>query len=179
MATRPWRKWNVLGAGIVILGSARMRLEKAEMREHGMAGKADPAGDLDSFRAGLHAVELDAVVGRGRRHPVEPLEEVEVPPGAAELAVGGELEPDLLLLPDHLLDLAVLDLLQLRGADLALLALAPRGLERRRAQQAAHVIGPERRLGSLHGSSVIYCPSSTRSPSPREIIAPTPRRPAR
>src|SRR5262249_49368142 len=124
---------------------------EAEMREHGMPGKADPAGDLDPFRARRNAMKLDAVVGGVGRGAVEPLEEVEVPPGAAELAVGGELEPDLLLLLDDLLDLAVLDLLQLRGADLALLTLDPRGPERRGAQQAAHVIGPERRLGSLHG----------------------------
>src|SRR5215510_6367443 len=128
-----------------------------------MAGKADPARDLDPFRARRNAVKLNTVVGGVGRHPVEAFEEIEVPPGAAELAVGGELEADLLLLLDDLLDLAVLDLLQLRRADLALLALRPRGLERRRAQQAAHVIGPERRLGSLHRSSVIYCPSSTRS----------------
>src|SRR4029450_1111854 len=126
------------------------RLEEAEMREHGMAGKADPAGNLDPFRARRNAMELDAGVRGVGGHPVEALEEVEMPPGAAKLAVGGELDPDLLLLLDHLLDLAILDLLQLRGADLALLALRPRGLERRGAQQAAHVIGPERRLGSLH-----------------------------
>src|SRR5262245_7784291 len=151
---------------------ARMRLEEAEMREHGMAGKADPAGDLDPFRTGRNAVELDAMVGGVGRHPVEALEEIEVPPGAPELAAGGELEADLLLLLDDLLDLAVLDLLQLRRADLALLAFRPRVLERRRAQQAAHVIGPERRLGSLHRSSVIYCLSRTRSlSSPRTRVA--------
>ena len=37
-----------------------------------------------------------------------------MPPGAAELAVGRELEADLLLLLDDLLDLAVFDRLELR-----------------------------------------------------------------
>ena len=65
---------------------------------------------------------------------VKPVQEIEVPPGAAELAVGGELQPDLLLLLDDLDDLSVLDLLLLRGRDLALFAFGARFLDRRRAQ---------------------------------------------
>jgi len=53
-------------------------------------------------------VELDGVGGI-EGDAVEAAEEVEVPPRAAKLAVGGELEPDLLLLLDRLLDLAVFD----------------------------------------------------------------------
>ena len=44
-----------------------------------------------------------------RSTPCKAPEEIEMPPGAAELAVGGELQPDLFLLLDDLLDLAVLD----------------------------------------------------------------------
>ena len=44
-----------------------------------------------------------------RSQPVEVPEEIEVPPRAAELAVGGELQADLLLLLDDLPDLLVLD----------------------------------------------------------------------
>ena len=52
--------------------------------------------------------------GRIQLDAVEILEEIELPPGAAEFAVGRKLEPDLLLLPDDFLDLAILDLLKLR-----------------------------------------------------------------
>ena len=65
------------------------------------------------------------------RDAVETAEEIEMPPGAAEFAVGGELEPDLFLLLDDLLDLAVFDLAQRVGRDLAALALGARLLERR------------------------------------------------
>jgi len=43
-------------------------------------------------------VELNAVVGKIEAHAVETAKEVEMPPGTAKLAVGGKLEPDLLLL---------------------------------------------------------------------------------
>src|SRR5262249_55367098 len=95
-------------------------------------------GDAGKCNAGIHDVAFD---------PVEAPEKIEVPPGAAELAVGGALQPHLLLLLDGALDLAVLDPLELRRAALALLA---RRLQRRRAQQATHVVGAERGLGSLH-----------------------------
>ena len=81
---------------------------------------------------------------------VEHAEEIEMPPGPAELAVGGELEADLFLLPDDLLDLAVLDLLELGRVDRALLALRARVLDRRGAQDAADMIGAKWRLCSLH-----------------------------
>ena len=50
--------------------------------------------------------------GRVERDAVETSEEIEMPPRAAEFAVGGELQPDLFLLLDDLLDLAVFDLAQ-------------------------------------------------------------------
>ena len=86
-------------------------------------------------------VELDAV---------EHAEEIEVPPGAAELAVGRELEADLLLLLDDLLDLTVLDGLELGRRDRALLALGARLLQRGGTQEAADMVGAKRRFGSLH-----------------------------
>ena len=52
----------------------------------------------------IELVDLDAI---------EHAEEIEMPERAAELAVGGELKPDVLLLLDDLLDLAVLDRLEL------------------------------------------------------------------
>ena len=73
-----------------------------------------------AFVLGLDAVELDAGIGGDRRDAGKPAEEIEMPPGAAEFAVGGELEADLLLLLDDLLDLAVFDRLERVGGDLAL-----------------------------------------------------------
>src|SRR5262249_32728073 len=96
------------------------------------------------------AGELDALVGGIHLHPVEPSVEIEVPPGTAELAVGRELQPDLLLFFDDLLDLAILDFTQVLGRDLARGALGTRLLERCRAQQAADMIGAKRRLGPSH-----------------------------
>ena len=84
------------------------------MLDHRVVGEADLAGDLDALHLGLHALELDAVVEFVELDAVEHAEEIEMPPGAAEFAVGDELEPDLFLLLDDLLDLAVLDFLQLR-----------------------------------------------------------------
>src|SRR5262249_24505088 len=123
-----------------------------EVRQHRMVGKRDLAHDAQPLRLGLHAAELDALLGFVNLHAVEHAEEVEVPPGAAELAVGCKLKAELLLLLDDLFDLAVLDRLELGGGDGALFALGARLLERRRAQEAADMIGAERRFGSLHRS---------------------------
>ena len=80
------------------------------MLEMRMAGEAELADDADRLGLGLDAGEHDALAGVEHLDAVEALVEVEMPPGAAELAVGRELEADLLLLLDDLLDLAVLDL---------------------------------------------------------------------
>src|SRR5215470_1992647 len=128
-------------------------LDEAEMLEVRMAGEIDLADHAHALGLGLDAGEGDALAGGVELDPVEPLVEVELPPSAAELAIGRKLEPDLLLLLDDLLDLAILDRLELGGGDLTLLALPSRLLERRGAQEAADVIGAERRFGSRrHGS---------------------------
>ena len=129
---------------------AGVGLEKLEVLQHRMVGEADLADDAQALRLGLHAAELDALVGLVDLDAVEHAEEIEVPPGAAELAVGRELEADLLLLLDDLLDLAVLDGLELGRRDRALLALGARLLERGGTQEAADMVGAERRFGSLH-----------------------------
>src|SRR5215472_14736229 len=126
--------------------------EKLEVRQHRMVGKADLAHDAQPLRLGLHATELDALLGLVNLDPVEHAEEVEVPPGAAELAVGRKLKAEFLLLLDDLFDLAVLDRLELGGGNSALFALCARLFERRGGQEAADMIGAERRFGSLHRS---------------------------
>src|SRR5262249_58896947 len=82
-------------------------------------------------------------------HAFQPAEKIEMPPRAAKLAVGGELEPDPLLLVDRCFDLAILDRAQRLGGDCVARALLARRLERRRAQQAADMIGAKRRTGAL------------------------------
>ncbi len=62
------------------------------MVDHRRAGIAELAGDADILRPGLDARELDAVRGAIELGAVEQLEEIELPPGAAELAVGRELQ---------------------------------------------------------------------------------------
>jgi len=86
-----------------------MRFKKLEVIEHRVAGKTDLAVNPDGFGLSLHAAELDALVSGVERHAVKPSEEIEMPPRAAKLAVGGEFQPDLFLLLDRLLDLAVFD----------------------------------------------------------------------
>ena len=115
-----------------------------------MVGEADLADDARALRPGLQALERDALLHHVALGAVQAPQEVEMPPGAAELAVGDRRKPDLLLLLDDALDLAVLDRLEVGGSDLALGALLARLLQRGRAQQAADVIGAERRLGAFH-----------------------------
>src|SRR5258708_37845432 len=113
-----------------------------------MVGKADLAHDAQPLRLGLHAAELDALLGLVNLEAVEHPEKVEVPPGAAELAVGRKLKAEFLLPLDDPLDLAVLDRLELGGGDGTLFALGPPVLERRRAQDAPDLLGPKRPGGS-------------------------------
>src|SRR5215468_4074617 len=74
-----------------------------------------------------------------------------MPPGAAKLPIGGELEPDLLLLCDHPFDLAVFNRAQRLSSDLIALALEARLFQRWRPQQTPHMIGAEWRRGARHG----------------------------
>ena len=108
-----------------------------------VVGEVDLADHAHGVMPGLHARELDAHVGMEQLAAGELREEIEMPPGAAELAVGRELQADRGLPVHDLLDLHVLDLAQLVGRDLALLELGARLLDRRRAQQAADLVGAE------------------------------------
>ena len=113
-----------------------------------MAREVDLAGNPERFRLGVDAVEFD----RRRADLLDALqapEEIEMPPRAAKLAVGRELESDRLLSLDGALNLAVLDRLERRGVDLALGEFDARLLQRGRAQQAADMVGAERWRGAL------------------------------
>ena len=139
------------------------------MRQHRMIGREiQLADDADRIIAGLHAGELDAVIGVIELAAGEMAEEIEMPPGPAKFAVGCELEADAGLLTDHLGDLVVLDLAQMVGGDLAFFQLRARGLDRCRPQQAADFIGAERGFGTLSHvvSLVVFV-----LPSPFEAIS--------
>ena len=113
-----------------------------------MLGGAELAGDLDALVARRHRGEGDAGIHHVLLDAVEAPEEIEMPPGAAEFAVGDRLQADFFLAFDDALDLAVFDRLERGGVDLALGALLARLLQRGRPQQAADMIGAERRLCS-------------------------------
>ena len=91
--------------------------------------------------------ELDRELAGRRGDPAQLVDEVHMPGGAAELPVGGGLQAYLLLHPHGLDDLLVLDLPQLRGRDPARREVLARPVQARRAQQAADVVGAERRAG--------------------------------
>ena len=76
---------------------------------------------------------------------IELLEKVDVEEGAPELAVGDAAQADLLLAADHVADRRVLDRAQRLGVDLAAARRARASSRRLRPQQAADVVGPERR----------------------------------
>src|SRR5262245_846447 len=121
------------------------------MLDHGMrALGAELANDAQHHRLGLRAPELELPLAEIGFAAGKLAQEVVVPKRAAELAVGDRSQPDVLLLADRFLDLAVFDRRELGRGDLAALALLARRLQRRRAQEATHVIGAERRLGAGH-----------------------------
>ena len=104
---------------------------------HGRRLEADLRAVVLAERGGELAVaHLDAV---------ELLQEIDMEIGAAELAVGDPLEADLLLPPDHLADALVLDGAQRRRVDLVGEELLPRLAQGGGTQEAADVIGAERR----------------------------------
>ena len=125
----------------------RVRRQEAEMIQHGMAGETQLPRYPHGAGLGLGALELDALGRLITFDTLQALEEVEMPPGAPELAVGGRLQADRLLAGDDLADLRILDAAQRLGGDLAGLTARARFLETRSAQQAADHIGAERRQG--------------------------------
>jgi hypothetical protein len=109
-----------------------MFFQKPKMREHWMIiGESDPVDDAHAFRFGFHSVKLDAAWGRVQFHTLKIGVEIEMPPGTAKLAIGGELQSDLLLLLDYARDLAILDRFEVSRANLAPLTFRARLFERR------------------------------------------------
>ena len=126
---------------------------------------ADPLADVHRRRRELD-VPLLVVEGDLQRlvrhlaHPAELVDEVHVPRGPAELAVGGRLQSHLFLQLHHLADRLVLDAAQLRVVDLSRGVALARLQQLARAQQAADVIRAKRGCGAGgHGAEDTVAPA--------------------
>ncbi len=107
-----------------------------------LGGDPQPGrAELEHFAVGL--MEMRGVGVEVGFHPFDAGQEVEVEIGAAELAVRGEAEAELLLQGDHVADGRVFDPAQLLVGDFPCGRLGPGGGERRWTQQAAHMVGAE------------------------------------
>ena len=118
----------------------------ARLADH-VAQPVHACGDrvADGARARRRADEPRAEVGMVLGDTVETPEKIEVPPRTAQLSVRDAAQSERLLLRDDALDLAILDGPQASGVERAFGMAPPRVFERRRAQQAAHVVGTKRR----------------------------------
>src|SRR5262249_4514302 len=112
---------------------AGVLLHETKMVDVGMAGEIHAIDHPHALSLRFDAGKLDPAAGGIHLHAVEALVEIEMPPRAAELAVGPGSQADLLLPPDDLLDLAILHRLERVGCDLALGVLLTRLPERGRA----------------------------------------------
>ena len=153
---RPPRKCSTAGDGIVIfgrdMGDVACFFRNLKWSSIGWSsGKSSlPITRMASCRVCTPANWMPSV-GVKQLAAGQMAEKVEMPPRAAELAVGRELQAGRGLLVHDLLDLHVLGLAQIVGRNLALLQFGARLLDARRPQQAADLIGAERGFGSLHG----------------------------
>ena len=137
------RRAHLPGQEPVVVGEDRL-IEVQRLAD------GEPGGD--ELAGALVVAELhhDLVVGAG--DAAELVDEVHVPRRAAELPVGRRAQSDVLLQRDDVADRVVLDRAQAGGVDAALREVVTGLHQRPRAQQAADVVGPERRLGAgIHG----------------------------
>ena len=139
------------GDGLLRHGRAGMRRDEAEILDEGMRQVADRAIHLQPIGLGLAALELDALVALIHLDAAKPGEEVEMPEGAAILAIGNRLQAIGLLLSDRFDDGGILGGAETGGIQRAR-SMRGAGLpQRHRAQQAADHVGAERRLALGHG----------------------------
>ena len=119
-------------------------LQEAEVFDHDLSRIRDLAGDHGNRRLLLGAAEPGPGI-RLERHALELREEVEVPPVAAELAVGDGLQADRLLPGDHVANRVLLE----RN----ILALAGFG-KPGRTEQAADLVGAKRRCHFARNATI-------------------------
>ena len=139
-------------------GRGHLRLGEREVLAEDGAVQVDLAVDVQRGGRALdvarRVMELHFQVAGRLGHAAEGIDEVHVPGGAAELPVGGRLQAHLLLHPHRLGDLHVLDGPQVSRRDPAGGEVVAGLVQARRAQQAANVVGAERRAGSAgHGAT--------------------------
>ena len=148
----------MFGDGMVSLGTAVVTWSRRKMKAS--AKIVSTMRSLPSIRieAGVNSIspgrvaELHGQVAGGLGHAAEGVDEVHVPGGAAELAVGGRLEADLLLHRDRAGDLLVLDRRQVSRGDPARGEVVTGLQQPLGAEQAADVVGAERGAGPAgHG----------------------------
>src|SRR6202034_2987963 len=77
--------------------NARVVLDELEIGDVRMRRIIDLADNPHAFGLGVDAVKLDAAGNLKKLDTVELGEEIELPPGAAAFAVGGEVQSDLFL----------------------------------------------------------------------------------
>ena len=113
------------------------------------------SGDDRHVLLGVDAVKLDAAAFTlDNVKAVEHAHEVEMPPGAAEFAIGHGLETSIFLHPDDIDDRLILNGGELLGADGLVLETGLAGLfDAVWAQERADDIGVIGRLCNGHGSS--------------------------
>ncbi len=118
------------------------------MIEHRVAaeGTAELMPQAQEDRSRLRPLEQHLALAVIGFDPIECHQEIGLPGGTAELAVGGRAEARRLLLGDHRFDLAILDLFERGIIDFSALMLGTRLLQAGRTQQAAHVVGAKRWL---------------------------------
>ena len=144
-------------------GELRRRRRHARLQEGEVVGEdrllqRHAAGDAHRRRLPRDrprlVVELDQDLLVGVGDPAERVDEVHVPGRAAELAVGGRLQADLLLLAHDVANRVVLDGAQLIGAQAPGGVLGSRVRELRGTQERPDVVGAERGAGpGGHGAS--------------------------
>ena len=124
--------------------------QEFEVRHHARLGAAQLASDEHRRRLRLDALELHAVVRIALSHELNAVEagdEVDVPPVAAEFAVGDRRKAEILLQLHHLANQAIFGILQLRGGRASQAYLLAHVMQLVRPEQAADVVGAK---GSAH-----------------------------
>ena len=146
----------MLGDGIVSFGVARWSRTPAGTRSaSAKIGFSSVTLPSTCIAAGVHSMSPSALWNLTFSFPgvfliaAEPVDEVHVPGRAAELAVGGRAQADVLLQLDRVADRVVLDRAQLFGVDRVVREVLARLQQRGRAEQAADVVGSVRRAGSV------------------------------
>ena len=139
----------------------RDRPQIPEVLEHHRARATHAAPHLGRVARIVGSRELVRLLVELDLDPVDLAEKIVVPPAAAVLAVGHDLQAERLLARDRLANTTVFDRAQLPGAHFAALDLGARLLDLGRSQEAPDLVRPERRRCSR-----AHRPSLTRD-SPR------------